>query len=90
MMLSYFENMAAGIERTQIVVDPGIGFGKTVEHNLLLMRQLAKFRELGAPVLVGPPSDMPWPQPVGAARPGLSAYQWAVGDPRVTNNHRVT
>lgn len=41
-----------GIE--QIVVDPGIGFGKTLQHNLELMKKLRVFRELGVPVLVGP------------------------------------
>ncbi len=44
---------AAGIPRRQIVVDPGFGFGKTVEHNLRLMHDLGRFRETGCPVLVG-------------------------------------
>ena len=44
----------AGIERSKIIVDPGIGFGKTVRHNLLLIRQLSEFHSLGVPVLVGP------------------------------------
>lgn len=44
----------AGIEPERLCVDPGIGFGKTLEHNLLLMRDLAAFLELGRPVLVGP------------------------------------
>jgi dihydropteroate synthase len=42
---------AAGIK--QIVVDPGFGFGKTVEHNYLLLRNLIKFKELGLPILAG-------------------------------------
>lgn len=45
--------MAAGIERVRIVIDPGFGFGKTVEHNLELLRRLSELAELGAPVLVG-------------------------------------
>lgn len=45
--------MAAGIEPARIVVDPGFGFGKTLEHNLLLMRGLARFAGLGVPLLVG-------------------------------------
>lgn len=45
--------LAAGIARDNIIVDPGFGFGKTVEHNLLLLRNLPRFRELGYPVLVG-------------------------------------
>ena len=44
---------AGGIVRARIVVDPGIGFGKTVEHNLSLMRGLATFHGLGCPLLVG-------------------------------------
>jgi dihydropteroate synthase len=45
--------VAAGVARDQIVVDPGFGFGKTLEHNLLLLRHLAEFAILDAPVLVG-------------------------------------
>jgi dihydropteroate synthase len=41
-----------GIE--QIVVDPGIGFGKTIEHNLEIVRRLKEFQRLGYPVLIGP------------------------------------
>ena len=44
---------AAGIARERIVVDPGFGFGKTVEHNLVLLRRLAEIVSLGYPVLVG-------------------------------------
>ena len=44
---------AAGIARERLVVDPGIGFGKTVEHNLALMAGLAIFHGLGVPVLLG-------------------------------------
>lgn len=44
---------AAGIDRSRIAVDPGIGFGKTLAHNLDLMRGAARFRELGCTVLVG-------------------------------------
>jgi len=45
---------AAGIARTQMLVDPGIGFGKTVAHNLEILRRLAELESLGAPVVVGP------------------------------------
>lgn len=44
----------AGIARERLIVDPGIGFGKTTRHNLTLMRYAGIFRELGVPVLVGP------------------------------------
>ncbi|WP_341909690.1 dihydropteroate synthase [Ferrovibrio terrae] len=44
---------AAGIARDKIVLDPGIGFGKTVAHNLSLLRRLDVLRALGYPLLVG-------------------------------------
>lgn len=44
---------AAGIAAERIVVDPGFGFGKRLEHNLALLRQLARFGDLGACVLAG-------------------------------------
>ena len=44
---------AAGIDRARIVADPGIGFGKTVAHNLVLLDQLSLFHGLGVPLLVG-------------------------------------
>jgi len=45
--------IAAGIERERICLDPGIGFGKTHQHNLTLMANCWKFHELGQPILVG-------------------------------------
>lgn len=44
---------AAGIPRARIMVDPGIGFGKTAAHNLTLIRGLSLFHDLGVPVLLG-------------------------------------
>ncbi|OED47113.1 dihydropteroate synthase [Rhodobacteraceae bacterium (ex Bugula neritina AB1)] len=44
---------AIGVVREQIVVDPGIGFGKTQAHNLTLLRNLSLFHGLGCPVLLG-------------------------------------
>ena len=44
----------AGIEAERIAIDPGIGFGKNLEHNLELMRVIGAFLDLGRPVLVGP------------------------------------
>lgn len=44
---------AAGISRGRIVIDPGFGFGKTIEHNLAMLQQLHTLRELGVPVLAG-------------------------------------
>jgi len=46
--------VAAGVDRRRIVIDPGIGFGKTLAHNLALLRGLAELVSLGYPVLVGP------------------------------------
>ncbi len=44
---------AAGIARDRIAIDPGIGFGKTLDHNLTLLRRLSVFHDLGLPVLLG-------------------------------------
>jgi len=43
-----------GISKSKLIVDPGIGFGKTVSHNLLLIRHLQSFASLEVPILVGP------------------------------------
>ena len=43
----------AGIKRSQIIVDPGFGFGKTLDHNLHLLNRLDRLLELGVPVLSG-------------------------------------
>lgn len=47
------EAEAAGIPRARIMVDPGIGFGKTLDHNLTLIRGLSLFHGLGCPILLG-------------------------------------
>lgn len=44
---------AKGIARGRLIVDPGIGFGKSVDHNLALLRNLAIFHGLGVPLLIG-------------------------------------
>jgi dihydropteroate synthase len=44
---------AGGIEKHHIVIDPGIGFGKTLDHNLALLRATQKFSQSGYPVLIG-------------------------------------
>ena len=43
----------AGIKQDKIILDPGIGFGKTNEHNLKLLGHLKKFVEIGYPILLG-------------------------------------
>ena len=42
-----------GISRSQLVIDPGIGFGKTIEHNLLLIKHVPFFSSLDLPILIG-------------------------------------
>ncbi len=45
--------LLAGVKSKHIILDPGIGFGKTLEHNLTLLRNIKKLRELGFPILIG-------------------------------------
>lgn len=57
-VVSHLENqaksaMAVGVRKDQIILDPGIGFGKTREHNLALLASLDRFVALGFPVLLG-------------------------------------
>jgi dihydropteroate synthase len=44
---------SGGLDPRQIIIDPGIGFGKTVENNLLIIKNLYEFRILGKPILLG-------------------------------------
>lgn len=46
--------LTKGVERRQIIIDPGIGFGKTVDQNLRLLDELDRFRDMGYPILLGP------------------------------------
>ena len=46
--------IGAGIDPEQIIIDPGIGFGKNLDHNLTLLRGLPVLGSLGRPLLVGP------------------------------------
>jgi dihydropteroate synthase len=61
---------AAGVARHRTIVDPGIGFGKTVEHNLRLLAAMDRFAALGRPVLVG------------ASRKSFLGAVTGVGEPR--------
>jgi dihydropteroate synthase len=47
------EAEAAGIPRSRVMIDPGIGFGKTLEHNLTLLKGLSLFHTIGCPILLG-------------------------------------
>jgi dihydropteroate synthase len=44
---------AAGVPRARVLIDPGIGFGKTAEQNWVVMRRLEELQELGLPILIG-------------------------------------
>ncbi len=57
-IISYLQNsislaIKGGVSASRIIVDPGFGFGKTVEHNLEILRRLKEFKVLGRPVLIG-------------------------------------
>jgi dihydropteroate synthase len=60
----------AGVLDTAIIYDPGIGFGKTYEHNLELLRRLPELRGLGRPILVGPSRKAFIGKAVGSPEPG--------------------
>jgi dihydropteroate synthase len=45
--------LAAGVERERICLDPGVGFGKTHQHNLTLLAHCGHFHDLGQPLLIG-------------------------------------
>jgi dihydropteroate synthase len=45
--------LGAGVPRERVLIDPGIGFGKTAEDNWVVMRRLEELRELGQPILIG-------------------------------------
>jgi dihydropteroate synthase len=82
---------AHGVKKTQIAVDPGIGFGKTVEHNRQLLAQLEQFRELGCPILVGASRKSFLGGQVHERLPGsLAAAAWAVAHgARIVRVHDV-
>ncbi len=45
--------VSAGVDRERVLIDPGIGFGKTLDHNLTLLERLGEFRAIGRPILLG-------------------------------------
>ncbi len=75
--------VAAGVRRRQILVDPGIGFGKTAGQNLALLRHLQALGELGLPLVVGASRKSFIAKVAGEAPPGerlggsLAAVAWA-------------
>jgi dihydropteroate synthase len=65
-----FSAEMAGIDKKKIVVDPGFGFGKTTTHNLKLLAQFERFREIGVPVLAGLSRKRTIGELTGRDRPG--------------------
>jgi len=58
-LIEYFTNaieaaLSRGIKKDKIIIDPGIGFGKTIEHNLSILKRLRELKILGCPILIGP------------------------------------
>ncbi len=87
--------LGAGIAARRVIVDPGIGFGKTFEHNIEILRRLAELRVLGRPVLVGlsrksfigkvlgrPAPERIWGTAAATALTGRSAHIMRVHDVR--------
>jgi dihydropteroate synthase len=74
----------AGYERARLIIDPGIGFGKTLEHNLAVLNQLGLYLGLGLPVLLGASRKSFIGRLAGGAAPAerlpgsLAAGLWAV------------
>jgi len=58
-IIDYFQRaiasaVAAGVNAEKIIIDPGLGFGKTLQHNLEILKRLREFKVLGRPILTGP------------------------------------
>jgi dihydropteroate synthase len=94
---------SCGLKKSQIAVDPGIGFGKTVEHNLQLLARLGEFGSLGCPLLVGtsrksfigkvlaPPRAAPGREANGRLWGTAATVAWAVAQgARVVRVHDVS
>ena len=62
--------VAQGIDPARIITDPGIGFGKTLTHNLSLLQGLSLFHSLGAPILLGHRASGSWVRCRASTRPG--------------------
>ena len=65
--------IASGIEPENIILDPGIGFGKTLEHNLTLIKRLDEIADLGYPVLFGASRKSMFGKIPGAGSPDTAA-----------------
>jgi dihydropteroate synthase len=67
--LAVAKAVEAGVSPEQLVVDPGIGFGKSFEHNLELMMRLGELTELGRPIMLGASRKAFLGKILGGARP---------------------
>jgi len=77
-----------GIARNNIVADPGIGFGKTLEHNLTLLARLSLFHSLGVPILLGA-SRKRFIGTLGGAEAGAGRAPGSIGVALAALNHGV-
>ncbi len=73
---------AAGIALERIAIDPGFGFGKTLEHNLELLRHLREFEVLGVPLLAGWSRKSPWARSPASPPASPPAIAWLRACPR--------
>jgi len=86
--------VALGVDRGQIIVDPGVGFGKTVEQNLTLIRRLDAFAGLGRPLLLGASRKsflgaLTGRPPAERLAGSLAAVAWAAGRAAIVRVHDV-
>jgi len=58
----------AGLPEANVVLDPGIGFGKRLEHNLTILRHIERFKRLGRPLCVGLSNKSLWGDLLGLSR----------------------
>jgi dihydropteroate synthase len=65
--------LSAGVDRRQLIVDPGLGFGKTVSQDIECIRRLNELSVLDCPILLGPPSDKTVETAVGRKTPTAAA-----------------
>lgn len=79
---------AEGIARENIIADPGIGFGKTLEHNLALLGRLSLFHSLGVPVLLGA-SRKRFIGTIGGAEAGAARAPGSIGVALAALSHGV-
>ncbi len=96
-ILAYFEEkmrelVTAGLPEDRIVLDPGIGFGKTLEHNLTILKHIERFTLLGRPLYMGLSNKSLWEKLLGLSREergGATQVATALLAARGVQIHRV-